>query len=101
MPLGEFAQVVRNGMGPEMPASPPTGTVVPYPGRRFVWHVYPVAPRGVSRIVVNAFDGSAPFAYEQQVVENGASAVAMTGTVGAMTRQLMAKLEQRTQIARG
>ena len=44
----------------------------PFPSRRIVWHVTSSAARGMSRLVVNVFDGVNPYAYEQETVSNSA-----------------------------
>jgi hypothetical protein len=66
---------------------------------RIVWHVTPVAARGVSRLVVNLFNGATPFAYEQVVVANTAPPVAITYTIGMTIRQLFARAERQGDLS--
>jgi hypothetical protein len=66
---------------------------------RIVWHVNPVAARGVSRMVVNIFNGATPFAYEQAVVANTAPPAAITYTIGMMIRQLLSRAERQADLS--
>jgi hypothetical protein len=64
----------------------------PFPSFRIVWHVNPNGPHGsTSKLVVNLFKDSTPFAYERAVVDNSAPPSAITGTVESMTRRLIAR----------
>jgi hypothetical protein len=91
----EFARVIAQGMKQAMPGSVMiTSMTAPFPPGRIVWHVNPVAARGVVRLVVNAFDGSGPFAYEQQSVDNSAQADVIQSTIAEMTIRLNAALDQ-------
>jgi hypothetical protein len=67
----------------------------PFPWRRIVWHVK-LGLRGVSRLSVNVFDGSAPYAYEQEVLENGAPPGAITSAVRSMSKRLLADIAAKT-----
>jgi hypothetical protein len=92
-----FAKMVRTGMeqGASVVATqPPAAAPSPIPRMHIVWHVNPVAARGVSRLVVNIFNGATPFAYEQAVVANTAPPAAITYTVCMMTRQLLARAKR-------
>ena len=76
-------------------AAPGTVALVPvqspFPQFRIVWHVNPNDPRGsTSKLVVNIFKGSTPFAYAEEVVSNRAPPDAIADTVETMTRQLIA-----------
>jgi hypothetical protein len=98
MTFAEFERAVSAGMQSAMPNCGQTAPVAaPFPARRIVWHVYPVFPRGVSRLVVNVFDGSRPTAEAQQVIDNTAPRSSVEYAVRTLTRRLMAKLDQRAQ----
>ena len=88
----EFQLVVMTGMAASMPGRivEQTGPA-PYPTRRIVWHVNPVAARGVSRLSVNVFDGGTPVAYEQDTVGNGAPPGAITHVVASLTNRLVTR----------
>jgi hypothetical protein len=100
MTLEEFDPVVKSGMEAALATSvapaPPAG---PFPKRRIVWHVDTIPPRGVSNLIVNVFDGSVPFAYEQQEVDNGDPPDVVTGVVRSMTHRLFAAIERHDQAA--
>lgn len=88
----EFQLAVMTGMAEAMPGRVVEQTApVPYPKRRIVWHVNPVAARGVSRLFVNVFDGASPVAYEQETVSNGAPRGAITHAVAALTTRLVTR----------
>jgi hypothetical protein len=94
----EFAQSVRRGMEHSAPGSVLAGPVeAPFPRLRIVWHVNPIAPRGVSRLFVNIFDGSVPFAYEQQVVSNSAPMTATTLAITSTSRRLFAAIDHSSE----
>ena len=98
MTFAEFEQVVSAGMRSAMPTCGQTTPVAaPFPARRIVWHVYPVFPRGVSRLVVNVFDGSGPTVEAQQVIDNTAPWSSVEYAVRTLTQRLMAKLDRRDQ----
>ena len=63
----------------------------PYPTRRIVWHVNPMAARGVSRLSVNVFDGATPVAYEQDTVSNGATGGTIMHAVASLTTRLVTR----------
>jgi hypothetical protein len=87
----EFEEMVRTGMeGAEADAVLPGPVQPPFPQFRIVWHVNPVGHGGTSRLVVNIFKESVPFAYEQAVVDNSAPTVAIVQTIESMTRRLSA-----------
>jgi hypothetical protein len=88
----EFARIVRAGMERAAPGTLVLAPVqVPFPQLRTVWHVNPNDPRGsTSRLVVNIFNGSTPFAYAQEVVSNSAPPDTIADTIETMTRRLIA-----------
>jgi hypothetical protein len=88
----EFQQVVMAGMASAMPGQVLGQSMsAPFPKRRIVWHVNPVAARGVSRLFVNVFDGATPVAYEQDTVSNGAPNGTVTRIVASMTTRLVTR----------
>lgn len=88
----EFQLVVMAGMQSAMPGRPIGQPVaVPFPTRRIVWHVNPIAARGVSRLFVNVFDGATPVAYEQDTVSNSAPRGAITYVVASLTTRLVTR----------
>jgi hypothetical protein len=101
MTLAEFDRTVKRGMETALTASlEPAPAVGPFPERRVVWHVNTVPGRGNSRLVVNVFNGSVPFAYEQQMTDNTDTPDVLAGTVGSMTRRLFAAIDRHDQAAR-
>jgi hypothetical protein len=62
----------------------------PFAECRIVWHVNPNGSHGTSRLFVNIFRVSVPFAHVQAVVDNSAPAVTIEHTVESMTKRLMA-----------
>ena len=85
----EFEQLVSGGMVSATGGHPVNGAVGgPLPARRIVWHVEPVGPRGVMRLIVNVFDGSDAFAYEEQVVDRSAPRIVVESAIDSMTRRL-------------
>jgi hypothetical protein len=101
MTFAQFEGAVSAGMHSAIPTSTQTTPVAPFPARRIVWHVYPIFPRGASRLVVNVFDGSRPTVETQQVIDNTAPRSSVEYTVRTLTLRLMAKLDQRNQQALG
>jgi hypothetical protein len=101
MTFAEFKQVVSVGMQSAMPNSAQTTSVAPFPTRRIVWHVYPIIPRGASRLVVNIFDGSAATVEAQEVIDNTAPRSSTEYAVRILTQRLMAELDQRDKQALG
>jgi hypothetical protein len=98
MTFAEFEQAVSAGMQSARPTCGQTTPVAaPFPARRIVWHVYPIFPRGTSRLVVNVFDGSVPTVEAQDVIDNTAPRSSIEYAVRTLTRRLMAKLDQRDQ----
>jgi hypothetical protein len=90
-----FERVVMTGMQAAMPGSMVTQpTTAPYPQRRIVWHVNPTPARGVSRLIVNVFDGSVPLAYEQDVVADSSPTSVITYKVTSLTKRLVARYAQ-------
>jgi hypothetical protein len=96
MTYAEFTRLVRTGMERATPGDV-LGKPVnpPFPWRRIVWHVN-LGLLGVSRLSVNVFDGSVPYAYEQEVLENGAPPGAITSAVRSMSKRLLADIAART-----
>jgi len=93
-PLGmtdeEFTRLVMAGMERAAPASVITGRVAPpFPSQRIVWHANESPPRGISRLVVNVFDGANPYAYEQDNVGNDAPTAEVTSAVASMSQRLL------------
>jgi hypothetical protein len=87
----EFERMVRTGMEAAAPGTVrPEANHAPSPPFRIVWHVNPNGAHGTSRLVVNIFNASAPFAYEQAVVDNSAAPTTIMRTIESMTRRLMA-----------
>jgi hypothetical protein len=85
----EFAQLVQSGMERAAPGALIQGRVpAPGPRLRIVWHTDPIATRGVSRLVVNVFNGTTPFTYEQAVVDNSAPPATVVRTIQSMTGRL-------------
>ena len=67
----------------------------PLPRLRIVWHVIP-DPRGASsRLVVNIFDGSDPFWYDEEIITNDDPRDAMLFTIEGMSKKLAAAVQQR------
>ena len=88
----EFQRVVMAGMAEAMPGELVEHPVsAPYPTRRIVWHVNPLAERGVSRLFVNVFDGATPVAYEEDTVSGGAPRGAITQVVASLTTRLVTR----------
>lgn len=98
MTFAEFERAVSTGMRSAMPTCGQTTPVVASsPARRIVWHVYPSPPRGVSRLVVNVFDGSGPIVEAQQVIDNTAPTSSVEYAVRTLTHRLLAKLGEQDQ----
>ena len=100
-PLGttdaRFVEMVRTGMERAAPGrvlGSPVGP--PFPSRRIVWHANPTAARGTAQLVVNAFDGAIPYAYELETVANGAPTATVASAVEAMSTRLLAAMEAHT-----
>jgi hypothetical protein len=90
----QFSQVVKTGMERAAPGRVLAGPLdPPYPQLRIVWHVNPTASRGASRLVVNAFVDTIPYASEQEVVADDASTVTVASAVDAMSTRLFARME--------
>jgi hypothetical protein len=88
----EFQRMVMAGMQSAMPGRFVGQPVsAPFPTRRIVWHVNPMAARGVSRLFVNVFDGATPVAYEQDTVSNSAPRGTITHVVASMTTRLVTR----------
>jgi hypothetical protein len=94
--FAESTRLVRIGMERAAPGDvlgKPVGP--PFPLRRIVWHVNQ-GLRGVSRLSVNVFDGSVPYAYEQEVLENGAPRGAIASAVTSMSERLLVDIATHT-----
>ena len=93
MPHAEFVRLVSRGMGAALHSSLiDDHTTGPFPSRRIVWHVNQVPARGVSRLMVNAFRGPDPFAYQEQIVDNSAPSETFVAAIASLTRRLSASL---------
>jgi hypothetical protein len=92
MPEARFTQLVKAGMERASPGSVIAGPVEqPFPSRRIVWHVNTAAPpRGISRLVVNVFDGANPYAHEQEVMADSEPKAAISSAVASMSERLLA-----------
>jgi hypothetical protein len=102
MTLAEFDQTVKSGMETALTANlEPAPAMGPFPDQRIVWHVTTMPGRGHSRLIVNVFDGSVPFAYEQQMIDNADTQDVLAGTVQSMTSRLFAAIDRHDQAARG
>ena len=102
MTFAEFQNAVKTGMQSAKPASwQPTCVAAPFPNRRIVWHVYPIFPRGTSRLVVNVFNGSIPFEHAQQVIDNTAPPSTVVYAVRTLTERLAAQLDKHDAQAVG
>jgi hypothetical protein len=100
MTLAGFDGTVKSGMESALTASiEPTPTVGPFPERRIVWHIDSMPGYGSSQLVVNVFNGSVPFAYQQQMIDNAAPPGVLAGTVQSMTRRLFATIDRHDQAA--
>ena len=100
MTLTEFEHAVSTGTRSVMPDSQQTTpATTQFPTRRIVWHVYPIPPAGTSRLVVNVFDGSVPFADAQQVIDNSAPRSTVVYAVRTLTERLSAELDRRDREA--
>ena len=87
----EFEQLVRMGMGRVVEGGVLPGPVAaPLPQCHIVWNVNPSAGRGVSTLIVNIFDGSAPVAYEEEIVSNSAPTATIVGAIESVTSRLLA-----------
>jgi hypothetical protein len=96
MPDRQFARLVETGMEQTAPGSVIPGPVnPPFPAHRIVWHVTLAPTRGMSRIVVNVFDRSVPYAYEQDVIDNDAPEPILTSTIRSLSRRLLADIAAR------
>jgi hypothetical protein len=95
MTQAEFTRLVRAGMKRGARAA---GRIEPpFPPQRVVWHVDPSASRGMSRLVVNVFNGASPYAYEQDTVSNSAPAAEVRSAVESMSCRLMADMAARSE----
>jgi hypothetical protein len=90
MTAAEFTPLVKAGMESATRGGVIPGRVEPpFPSQRIVWHVNLSASRGVSRLVVNVFDGANPYAYEQETVINSAPTTVITSAVESMSQRLL------------
>jgi hypothetical protein len=86
----QFTEAVRAGMEQAAPGSVFTKPVgPPFPSRRIVWHVHPTASMGTSRLVVNVFNGSIPYAYDQEVIVNSAPVEDISSAIELLTKRLL------------
>jgi hypothetical protein len=97
MTRAEFTRLVEAGMKHGVLDA---GRIEPsFPSRRIVWHVNPSASRGMSRLVVNVFDGASPYAYEQETVPSGAPTAEVRSAIESMSSRLMADIAARGEPA--
>jgi hypothetical protein len=97
MPDRQFLRLVEAGMEHAAPGSVNPGPVnPPFPVRRIVWHVTFNPRGGTSRVVVNVFNGSVPYAYEQDVIENDAPKRVLTYTIRSLSSRLLADMAARS-----
>ncbi len=102
MTYAQFEHVVKADMELAMPANTRANTVAgPFPERRIVWHVLPMPPHGTLRLVVNIFNGSVPFAYEQQVIDGSAPTSDVAYAVEVLTGRVVSVLDRRDQESLG
>lgn len=95
-------QLIRTGMQEAMPGTVVPGPVAaPFPHRRIVWHVNPDSTRGVTRLMVNIFDGARPVADAQDLVANDAPPAALMRAIRGLTRRLMIRYAQLGAVATG
>lgn len=92
----DFTRLVVAGMA----RAAPDGVIAcctqqEFPMQRIVWHVNPMAARGVSRLLVNVFDGDDPYAFEQKVVSNDAPTAAISAMVQSMSERLLVDMASR------
>jgi hypothetical protein len=98
MTRAEFTRFVDAGM---KHGTGDTGSIEPpFPSQRIVWHVNPSASRGMSRLVVNVFDGASPYAYEQETVASSAPPAEIRSAVESMSHRLMADMAARGEPTR-
>jgi hypothetical protein len=85
-----FTRLVRMGMERATSGGVMAGRVAPpFPSQRIVWHVNSGAPRGISHLAVNFFSGASPYAYEEDIVADGAPAAAIVSTIESMSTRLL------------
>jgi hypothetical protein len=95
----ESAHVIRTAMESAAPGSVfSTPAKPPYPALRIVWHVQPMPTRGGSRVIVNVFAGSVPFAYKLETVDDSAPMAATEWAVRSLSEQLLTTIS--AQVAR-
>lgn len=89
----QSAELVRMGMEQAAPGSVIVGPVdPPFPSRRIVWHVNQIPPRGASRLVANVFNGTTPYAYEEEVIDDSAPTAATVCEVASISKRLLADI---------
>ena len=87
----EFTQLVRVAMERAARGSVTAGRAEPpFPSQRIVWHAEQSASSGISRMVVNVFDGANPYAYQQETVTNGTPPAVIASAVESMSERLLA-----------
>jgi hypothetical protein len=91
----EFERLVRKSMARALPERVLPGPVAPpFPRCRVVWHVEPMAARGMSMLIVNIFDGPVPIAYEEDTVANSVPTAAVINAIELLTTRLLAPYAQ-------
>jgi hypothetical protein len=98
MTTPEFEHLVEVAMSSAMPTIPATA-VQPFPDRRIVWHVDAMPPHGTSRLAVNIFNGSVPFSYHQEVIDDSAPRSMTVYAVRALSGRIAVTLDGRDQEA--
>jgi hypothetical protein len=94
----QFTQLVRVGMAQAAHGGVIAGGVEPpFPAQRVVWHVDPSPQRGVSRLVVNAFDGPTPYAYEEDTISDSSPTAVVAAAIDSMSARLWADVTAREQ----
>lgn len=92
----EFTELVKEAMERAAPGSVLPGPVAaPFPLHRIVWHADPIPSRGGSRVVVNAFEGAEPYAYEQETIDDSAPTDAIEFALISMSERLLPDIADR------
>jgi hypothetical protein len=92
----QFTHLVRLGMERAAHGGlSAAGVEPPFPAQRVVWHVDPSPQRGVSRLVVNAFDGATPYAYEEDRISDSSPTAVVAAAIDSMSARLLADVAAR------
>jgi hypothetical protein len=99
MTHAESAHLIRTAMESAAPGSVLSAPVKPpFPVLRIVWHVQRMPPRGGSRVVVNVFAGSIPFAYDLETVDDSAPTANTEWAVRSLSEQLLTTIGLRQPV---